>query len=133
MQSPPACERIDPAWHRRGVRTQSHRHVPRTQVYSFSVTARGEMWPCALCRDLAVHSRLIIVLLKPPSSKTTKLAPAPFLPSKRTQNSRPNDARFESFQPVAERRNQVLQKVLYCGSSRWGKTEGGQHGKSSQL
>src|SRR5882724_7720293 len=63
MQSMPACVRIKPAWCCQGVRAQSHRHIPRSQVYSFSVTARRKMWGrlrCVkICSLLAVNCCLL--------------------------------------------------------------------------
>ena len=58
MQPLPACERIDPAWRRRGIRAQSHGTFCGSQVYSFSVTAWCEIWWSALGRDFAARSQL---------------------------------------------------------------------------
>jgi hypothetical protein len=71
----PACVRIDPAWCCQGVRTQSHRHIPRSQVYSLSVIVRSKCGVVCPASRLAVRSQLIVVLLEPPlSAKTTKSA-----------------------------------------------------------
>ena len=84
----PACVRIDPAWCCQGVRAQSHRHIPRSQVYSLSVTARSKCGVVCAASGLAVRSQLIVVLLEPPlSAKTTKSALPPASSSQNpTQN-----------------------------------------------
>ena len=85
-QSMPACVRLDPAWCCQGVRAQSHRHIPRSQVYSLSVTARSKCGVVCAASGLAVRSQLIAVLLEPPSSaKTTKSA---LPPASSSQNPR---------------------------------------------
>ena len=84
----PACVRLDPAWCCQGVRAQSHRHIPRSQVYSLSVTARSKCGVVCAASGLAVRSQLIVVLLEPPlSAKTTKSALPPASSSQNpTQN-----------------------------------------------
>jgi hypothetical protein len=104
-----ACVRIDPAWCCQGVRAQSHRHIPRSQVYSLSVIARSKCGVVCAASRLAVRSQLIVVLLEPPlSAKTTKSAlpcasssqnPRKIRVPRLMQNARPGQESFAWVEP----------------------------------
>ncbi len=92
VQARPACERIDPARRCQGVRAQSHRHIPRSQVYSLSATARSEMWGRLRCVEICSPFVVGCCSSQTFSSKTTNTKTCSrraFSPQNRTQNPRP--------------------------------------------